>query len=364
MAKETSLDKARKIINEVDAKMRELFIERMRAAEMVAEYKKERGLGIFDSAREAEVIKKNSDAIDDPVVKEFYVNFLKNNMAVSRSYQARLMEGMRVAYSGVEGAFAHIASEKLYPSATKVAFPDFSSAYRAVESGECDVCVLPLENSYNGEVGQVTDLIFSGSLYVNGVFDLPVTQDLLGVFGAEISNIKTVISHPQALGQCNGYIQAHGFETLERTNTALAAREVSERGDKTIGAIASGEAAELFGLDILDHDINEAKSNTTRFAIFSRIANKRIPSESGVHSILVFTVRNEAGALARAIDIIGSHGFNMRCLRSRPMKELLWQYYFYVECEGDIQTDSGTAMMEALGEFCDKLKFVGTYFKR
>ena len=364
MAKETSLDKARKIINEVDAKMRELFIERMKAAQMVADYKKERGLGIFDGAREAEVIRKNSEAIEDPCIKEFYINFLKNNMAVSRSYQARLIEGMRVAYSGVEGAFAHIASEKLYPSANKIAFPDFVSAYRAVEAGDCDVCVLPLENSYNGEVGQVTDLIFSGSLYVNGVFDLPVTQDLLGINGATIADIKTVISHPQALGQCHGYIHDHGFEALERTNTALAAREVSERGDKSIGAIASAEAAELFGLDILDHDINEAKSNTTRFAIFSRIANKRIPSEPGVHSILVFTVRNEAGALARAIDIIGSHGFNMRSLRSRPMKELLWQYYFYVECEGDIQTDSGTAMMEALGEYCDKLKFVGTYFNR
>ena len=363
MAKETSLDKARKIINKVDAKMLALFEERMRAAEMVAEYKKERGLGILDAAREEEVVRRNSENIENPVIRDYYIRFLKNTMAVSRSYQSRIMEGMRVAYSGTAGAFAHIAAEKLYPSATKVAYHGFAEAYRAVEDGECDVCVLPVENSYNGEVGQVTDLMFSGTLYVNGMFDLPVTQDLLGIPGAKIEDIKTVISHPQALGQCANYITEHGFKTREFENTALAAKEVSELGDATVGAIASAEAAELFGLKVLDHDINSSKNNTTRFAVFSRVANKRIKGEGGVHSILFFTVRNEAGALAKAVDVIGSHGFNMRSLRSRPMKELLWQYYFYVETEGDVQSERGKSMFEALEEYCDKLKFVGTYIK-
>ena len=93
------------------------------------------------------------------------------------------------------------------------------------------------------------------------------------------------------------------------------------------------------------------------------MANKRIARDSGVHSILLFTVRNEAGALARAIDVIGQHGFNMRTLRSRPMKELLWEYYFYVELEGNIQSEEGTSLLESLGEFCDKLRFAGTYIK-
>ena len=363
MAQESLLDKARKIINEVDGEMRELFIKRMRAAEMVAEYKKERGLGILDASRENEIIKRNSEKVEDEVIREYYINFLRNNMAVSRAYQSRLIEGMRIAYSGTEGAFAHIAAERLYPSAVKVAYPGFTDAYRAVESGECDVAVLPMENSYNGDVGQVTDLMFSGSLYVNGIYDLPVSQDMLGVKGAKISDIKKVYSHPQALGQCHDYISKHGFTCQEYDNTALAARHVAELGDKTVGAIASGEAAELFGLEILDHDINASRSNTTRFAVFSRTANQRIGHESGVHSILLFTVRNEAGALAKAIDVIGSYGFNMRSLKSRPMKELLWQYYFYVEAEGNIQTENGATMMEALGEYCDKLKFVGTYIK-
>ena len=363
MSQDTLLDKARKIINDVDCKMRELFIKRMQAAEMVAEYKKERGLGILDSAREAEVISRNSESIEDDVIREYYVSFLKNNMSVSRAYQSRLMEGMRVAYSGTEGAFAHITAEKLYPSAKKVAYGSFKEAYRSVELGECDVAVLPVENSYNGEVGQVTDLMFAGTLYVNGMYDLPVTQDLLGTPDATLDDIKTVISHPQALGQCAGYISEHGFIQREFENTALAAREVARLGDKSIGAIASAEAAELFGLTVLDHDINENKNNTTRFAVFSRTSNTRVQNEPGVHSILFFTVRNEAGALAKAVDVIGTYGFNMRSLRSRPMKELLWQYYFYVEVEGNIQCDSGKNMMEALGVYCDKLKYVGSYVK-
>lgn len=358
-----NLDKAREIINEVDKEMAELFVKRMRAAEMVAEYKKERGLAIYDELREEEVVRRNSALIEDEVLREFYLGFLRNNMAVSRAYQKRIMEGMRVAYSGTEGAFAHIAASKLYPTAEKVAFGDFASAYRAVESGECDICVLPVENSYNGEVGQVTDLMFSGSLYVNGMFDLPITQDLLAIDGAKIEDIKEVVSHPQAFGQCSEYIEKHGFTRHEFANTALAAKYVKDLSERSVAAIASREAADIFGLSVLDHDINENRSNSTRFAIFSRVANKKIGKETGIHSILLFTVRNEAGALARAVDVIGKYGFNMRTLRSRPMKELLWQYYFYVEVEGNIQTEEGTSLMEELGEFCDRLKFAGTYIK-
>ena len=362
MAKDL-LEQARKEINEVDKEMAKLFIRRMRAAEMVAEYKKERGLAILDKAREDEVIRRNSAMIEDEQIREYYVRFLQDTMATSRLYQSRLMEGMKVAYSGTEGAFAHIAACKLYPTAKKIAYGDFAEAYRAVECGECDIAVLPVENSYNGEVGQVTDLMFSGSLYVNGMFDLPITQDLLAKDSVKIEEIREVVSHPQAFGQCRDYIERHGFVRHEFANTALAARWVAESPDRSVAAIASREAADIFGLKVIDHDINESKSNSTRFAIFSRTANKRITKDSGVHSILLFTVRNEAGALARAIDVIGKYGFNMRTLRSRPMKELLWQYYFYVELEGNVQSEAGTSLLEGLGEFCDKLRFAGTYIK-
>ena len=355
------LEQARRIINEVDEEMARLFVRRMEAAEMVAAYKKQNGLPILDAARESEVIRRGSMRVEDTVLREYYVNFIENNMKISRDYQHRLNEAMRVAYSGTEGAFAHIATGKLFPTAEKLAYPDFTAAYHAVEIGECDVAVLPIENSYNGEVGQVTDLMFSGNLYVNAVLDLAVSHDLLVVPGTEKSEIKTVISHAQALGQCADYIRKHGWETQEYVNTALAARYVAELGDHSVAALASEDAAGIFGLEVLERNVNASRSNTTRFAVFSRSEDRRLTARMGEHFIMVFTVKNEAGSLARAIDIIGQHGFNMRNLRSRPMKELLWQYYFYVEAEGSIHSDAGRAMLNDLELFCDRLKVVGTY---
>ena len=357
------LEKARGIINEVDDEMARLFVRRMEASAMVAEYKKAHGLPVLDAAREEQVIRRGSERVEDDELRAYYVNFIRNNMEISRSYQHKLLEGMRVAYSGTEGAFAHIATGKLFPTAQRVAYGDFVSAYRAVERGECDAAVLPVENSYNGEVGQVTDLMFSGNLYVNAMLDLAVSQDLLVVPGTQKSEIKTVISHPQALGQCAEYIRTMGWQTEEYGNTALAAKRVAEMGDSSVAAIASADAAEVFGLEVMERNINASRTNTTRFASFSRSERLQDSARMGEHFIMVFTVKNEAGCLARAIDVIGYHGFNMRTLRSRPMKELLWEYYFYVETEGNIQTERGRLMMEELGEFCDRLRFAGTYFK-
>lgn len=353
-----SLEKARETINRVDSEMAALFTERMRAAELVAAYKKEHGLPITDAEREAAVIRNGAQQVDDPILREYYVRFIQETMALSRAYQSRLLEGMRVAYSGTEGAFAHIATGKLFPSAEKIGFPDFESAYRAVENGECDAAVLPVENSTNGEVGQVMDLMFSGGLFINRMLDLPVTQDLLVKPGTTVEEIRTVISHPQALGQCAARIREMGWRTEEYPNTALAAKFVASTNDRTVAAIASAEAAEQFGLSVSERNLNASRSNTTRFAVFTRAENTQTP---GSCSALMFTVRNEAGALARAIDVIGHYGFNMRTLRSRPMKELLWQYYFYVEAEGDLHSPDGQNMLRALAVFCDKLKPVGCY---
>ena len=358
------LDEAREIINKTDKEMAKLFEKRMRAVELVAEHKMKHGLPILDKEREDFVIKRNSELIEDKTLREYFVKFLESNMEISKKYQLRISEGMTVAFCGTEGAFAHIATTKLFPTAKKKAFPDFVSAYDSVVRGECDVAVLPVENSFNGEVGQVTDLMFSGGLYINDMLELAVTQDLLALPGASLSDIKEVISHPQALGQCSDYIRNHGFIEREYSNTALAAKFVKENGDKSLAAIASEEAAEIFGLQVLERKINESSINTTRFAVFSRAENRYPTNEMGVHTILVFTVRNVPGALARAIDIIGKHGFNMRSLRSRPMKDLLWQYYFYVEAEGNIDTPDGEAMMLELRDFCDRLKAVGTFVKR
>lgn len=355
------LDEARKTINEVDKEMAILFQRRMQAAGMVAKHKISHGLPIEDKERELELIKRNSEFVEDDVIREYYVSFLEKTIEESKKYQSRIMQGMNVAYSGTEGAFAHIAAEKLFPFAKSLSFSDFENAYKAVEAGECDAAVLPLENSYNGEVGQVTDLAFSGSLYINGIFDLPVSHDLIGLPTATLEDVKEVISHPQALAQCSSFIKEHGLLQREFVNTALAVKHVKEIQNPNVAAIGSDESAKHFGLKVLAKNINASKSNTTRFAIFSRSERKFVESDSNIHTILFFTVRNEAGALAKAIEVIGNHGFNMRSLRSRPMKELLWQYYFYVEAEGNVHTPSGAEMIEELKQYCDKLRVVGSY---
>ena len=353
------LEKARIEIDAVDREMAALFVRRMHAVEAVADYKMAHGLPIFDAAREEAVIRKNSELVEEDILRPYYVEFLNATMRASRHYQRRRLEGQRVAFSGIEGAFASIAAHKIFPDGECVPFPDFNSAYDAVLSGDCDVAVLPIENSTAGEVGTVIDRLFSGSLAVNGVYDFSITHHLMAPKGATLSDIREVVSHPQALAQCAAFLRGNGFETREAANTALAARAVAEGGDIHVAAIASEDTAELYGLDILARHINETGTNTTRFAVLSRSPVK--DSSKDKHSILLFTVRNEAGSLAEAINIIGSHGYNMRCLRSRPMKELLWQYYFYVEVEGDLHTQEGKLMLGELAYCCDRVKVLGSF---
>ncbi len=352
------LEEARKTINKVDAQMAELFVERMRAAELVYAYKKEYGLPILDAKRENVVIERNASAIEDEVLRGYYIDFLRDVMAVSRAYQYRMQSGLKVAYSGVEGAFAHIAAGRIFPEANRIPYRDFALAYDAVVRGESDFAVLPIENSYAGEVGQTIDLLFTGTLYVNGIYELKICQNLLGVPGATVADIRRVTSHPQALSQCHDYIALHGFTTEEASNTAIAAKTVAESGDKTLGAIASVETAELYGLQVLDTNIHKSAENTTRFAVLSKV---RANTPAYTNSVLMFSVKNEAGTLANAIGIIGKYGYNMTALRSRPLKDHSWQYYFYIELDGSTDTDDGRQMMRELGAVCDKLKLAGTF---
>ena len=355
---ENMLEEARKTINEVDSKMAELFVERMRAVEKVYAHKKKFGMPVFDQAREEAVIEKNAALVEDETLKGYYIDYIKNVMSISRAYQYRMQKGLKVAYSGVEGAFAHIAAGRIFPESSRVSCRDFKAAYESVVSGENDAAVLPIENSYAGEVGQTIDLIFSGSLFINGIYELEIHQNLLGVPGAKVEDVKKVISHPQALNQCHDYIELKKLETEESNNTALAAKRVADAKDKSLGAIASIETAEIYGLEVLAANINKSGENTTRFAVLSRVPAS---STELTNSVLMFTVKHEAGSLANAISIIGKYGYNMTALRSRPLRKHSWQYYFYIEIDGTINNDTGADMMEELGQVCDQLKVAGTF---
>ena len=345
----TDLEKARIMINEADAEMIRQFEHRMDAVRLVTAYKKEHGLPVEDPVREEQMIAKNAAMIQDEAYRSYYVSFLRAAIELSKQFQHRLLDGMRVAYSGVEGAFANIAAQRIFPDAVCIPCSDFAAAYKTVENGSCDCALLPIENSFNGDVGNVMDLAFFGSLYVSGVYEAEIVQNLLAVKGATLGDIKQVISHPQALGQCAAFIKEHGFEPVEAVNTAVAAKQVAELGRTDLAAIGSEEAAKKFGLCKLESHINQSSANTTRFAVFTR-AQKPVSPRDG-RFIMLFTVKNTAGALGKAVSVIGEHGFNLR------------DYYFYAEGEGNIDSPEGKAMLEELNSCCSNIKLLGSYEK-
>ena len=359
-----NLEEIRKEVDAVDAQLAPLFERRMELIRRIAAYKKAHGLGVSDPAREQSVILRGAERVEDRDIREYYVSFQQELITLSRDWQRRLNSGLRVAYSGVPGAFAYIAAARLYPGAELVSCPGFEQAYQACEAGEADVAVLPFENSSAGEVASVTDLMFNGSLYVNQVIEVEAEQNLLGLPGADKAGIRKVYSHPQALSQCHEYIQRNGFIVKEYANTALAAKHVAEKQDITCAAIGSAESAAIYGLEVLEPRINTSRTNTTRFAAFSRMLrlDKENKRKMDKHFILMYTVKNEAGALAQTLNIIGAHNFNMYNLHSRPMKELLWNYYFFVELDGDIATDEGSSLLRELAPLCDRLKLVGSFY--
>ena len=357
----SELENARNKIKEIDREMAELFERRMAAVKEVAAYKQKHGLQIFDPVREAELLEANVKHVENAEVRPYYASYQRGVMDISKSYQKRLLEGMRVAYSGVPGAFAHLAAKKVFPQAEAVSYPDFSAAYKAVENGECDCALLPIENSFNGDVGQVMDLAFFGSLHINGIYDAEVAQNLLVLPGVRLDEIKEVISHPQALGQCRGYISRHGFKETRAVNTAVAAKTVAESGRRDLAAIGSEEAAGEYGLEKLEGHIEESRSNTTRFAVFAPAA--KAPSAADSRFVMAFTVNNEAGSLGRAVSVIGYNGFNLRALKSRPTKELSWEYYFFAEGEGDINSADGKQMLRELALCCNNVKVLGSFEK-
>ena len=355
----SDIAEARKNIDRIDREMAELFAERMQAAAVVAAYKEEHGLPVEDKEREAEMIARNTERLP-PAYRPYYRNFLVGTITESKRYQRLLVSGLRVAYSGVEGAFAHVATMRIFGEpGEKVACPDFATAYRSVESGACHCAVLPIENSYAGDVGQVMDLAWRGSLTISGIYDLPLSQCLLAKPGVTLAEVREVVSHPQALAQCQPYLRRQGWIQTTAVNTAVAARTVAAGERREVAVIAARETADLYGLQVLENDINEQKSNTTRFAVFSPAACEIKPSDN--HFVLLFSCKNQPGALGDAISVISRHDYNLKCLKSHPTGVENWAYYFYAEGEGNLGTEAGQTMRHELERVCNSVRVLGSF---
>ncbi len=356
---ENALSAARREIDAVDAEMAALFCRRMDAVRNVAAYKQANGLPVFDASREQAVIEKNVARLPDDNYKEYYEDFIQYVMSLSRAFQHAALGRDVVAYQGVEGAFSHIALHQIFPHAREKAYPTWAEVFDAVSRGDAAYGVVPFENSQAGDVSEVLDLCYAHpELSVCDMYDLPVSQNLLGVPGARLSDIRRVISHQQALQQSAQFLKSLKLETQACPNTAAAAKAVAEAGEKSTAAIASRETARLYGLEVLAEDINTTETNTTRFIVIGKT-----PNTTGDRFSLLFTVEHKAGQLAGVMEVIGARGFNVVCIKSRPMPRVPWEYYFYAEVEGDLSAGASRELLHALSDVCKTVRVLGAYVR-
>lgn len=350
------LNKARKRINEIDQAMAELFERRMEAVESVIAYKQAHNMAVLDSGREQEVIKRNCAFIRQERYLPYYEQMIKDMMHISKEYQKACIHHDTIAYAGTLGAFSHIAAKQLFPDSKLIHLPTFAQVVEAVETGEAAYGVLPFENSYTGEVGENLDLILSHNIYIHRMYDLKVEQHLMGIKGAQLSDIKQVYSKDQAIFQSRKFLEGRDMELIPYPNTALAAQYVAEMQDKHKAAIAARESAELYGLSILAEHINTSWDNTTRFIVIGKQ-----PPKTGNRVALVFTTPHVSGALAKVMACIGEYGFNMESIHSRSIKEEPFAYYFYVELVAHLHSKEFSALYEALKQVCKSIKIAGSY---
>ncbi|MXQ72682.1 bifunctional chorismate mutase/prephenate dehydratase [Clostridiaceae bacterium DONG20-135] len=353
------LEQARVEINAIDKEMAALFERRMQAVNDVAAYKLAHQLPILDVSREQAVIRKNLEYLQDESLKPYFQQVLEMMMQVSRDFQKHKIGQRCVVYPGVEGAFSHIAAKQLFPEASLHQVYTFEEAFQAVECGEAEFGVVPFENSYTGEVGEVLDHLLYYDLHIQDVYDLKIQQNLLVLPGTDLADIKQVYSHPQAISQSRKFLDCYHWEVIPYTNTATAAKYVSETKDPSKAAIASGETAALYGLEILKEHINTSDQNTTRFIVIS----KQMRSFGNRFHIL-FTLRHDAGQLAKVMQLIAEYGFNMESIKSRPLHDQPWQYYFYVELDGNIADPHTADLLRALEKQCEKVKLLGAFNAR
>lgn len=354
---ENKLEKARVEIDRIDGEMARLFEERLQAVEDVIAYKMENDMPIFDGARETDVIARNLERIEKEEYKDKYEEFIRFVMSQSKRYQKSLASKGVVAYQGAQGAFGHMVSEKMYEFNPKIACNTFEEVMDAVIDGRAEYGILPLENNNSGLVGEVMDALLKYPVYITGVMDAKIDQCLLGLPEATLKDIEWVYSKDQALWQAREFLDSLGVQTVPYPNTALAARYVAGEGDIHKAAIGARENAELYGLKVLASHIEANASNTTRFLVVSTTP----ASKPWDHFAMIVTLSNKVGSLAKAIEVIARHNLNMDCIQSRPIKGRPFEYFFYIQCFGEVQLENVDACLLDLEEVCTSIKWMGNY---
>jgi prephenate dehydratase len=267
----------------------------------------------------------------------------------------------RIVYQGEPGSNSHLACQERFPEAAAVACPSFEDCFAAVDNGDADLAMIPIDNSVAGRVADIHHFLPTSQLHIVGEHFLRIRFALLGVPGATIEGIRTVHSHVHALGQCRRVIREHGFVRIISGDTAGAAREVKEAGDPTQAAISPPLAAGIYGLEVLLDDIEDEDHNTTRFVVLSR-AFERAPQGNGpVVTSFVFNVRNLPAALYKALGGFATNGVNMTKLESYMVGGEFTATQFLAEVDGHADDPPVRRALEELAFFTTEVKVLGTY---
>ncbi len=266
----------------------------------------------------------------------------------------------KIVFQGEPGANSHIAAREVYPDFEAIPCATFEDCFAELEHGTADLGMIPIENSIAGRVADIHHLLPQSDLHIIGEYFLPIRHQLMAIRGATLDGLKTVQSHPQALGQCRENLRALGLRPVVGADTAGSAREISQLLDPTKGAIASRLAAEIYGLDILKPDVEDQAHNTTRFVILSKEDLRAAPGIGPIMTTFVFRVRNVPAALYKAMGGFATNGVNMTKLESYMVEGHFTATQFLADVEGHPDERGLANALEELGFFAD-YRILGVY---
>jgi chorismate mutase/prephenate dehydratase len=368
----------RKQLDVIDAQLVELFEKRMQICGDVAEYKIQTGKPVYDGAREQQKLEAVREMAHGGYNQDAVREIFSQMMTISRRFQYRLLaehgqkpelgaefidelpiKGARVVYQGVEGAYGHGATLQYFGNdvdAYHVA--SFEDVMKEIQAGNADFGVLPIENSSAGAINDNYDLLIKYENYIVAEVFLPVSHALLAGQDTELSDIRTVYSHPQALMQCSNYLNEQGWQQISLANTAVAAKKVIEDGDKTQAAVASEIAGRLYGLKALKTSIQNNQGNTTRFMVVSK---KPVYRKDAEKISLCFELPHRYGTLYNVLGNLVFNHVNMLMILSRPIAGRNWEYRFFVDIEGNLQDTAVQNAIKSIEAEASNLRIFGNY---
>lgn len=366
------LEQCRQEIDSINKELLALFEKRMHISKEVIDYKLAHGLEIFQPKREKAIIDKFVEQVEDASLRIYAANFMQEIMNISKSYQSSFVpiandyaletpkkENIIVGYQGVAGAFSYQSLKEYFGDVNSKPYQHFEDVFKALKNNQIDYGIVPLENSSTGAINDNYDLVRDYGFYIVGEQSISIAQHLLGLPNSKIEDIKEVYSHPQGLQQSARFLKQHPWiETKEYTNTAASAKYIKENKDPTKAAIASKEAATLYGLEVLQEHIENESSNHTRFIIFGKSLEK---AKDANRVSIVFTLQHIAGTLYSILKAIKESHISLSRIESRPIVDRPWEYYFYIDFEGNLDDPNVQRAIEEMKTYCVTLRILGNY---